>query len=160
MSICRLLCSSSSRACFLAQPTTCFSLDNRGTTDGRQVLCNFRRTPFSPFLFVRLLSVCPPPFVIPTLPIVIVGCERVWCITTNNTMPKCFSGTSNALLRTTTNIPHPRPVRPRVVPTASTQTFSLEPNPACWGVVCADADWSRPSHQLQLRLPQTKRPAK
>ena len=51
-------------------------------------------------------------------------------------------------------IPYPRPVRLRVVLIASAQTLRMsqtqgkktdvqsEPTPACWGAVCAGADWS------------------
>ena len=48
------------------------------------------------------------------------------------------------------------PISPTSTTTSSTgpqhADAQSEPNPACWGAVYTGADWSRHSHQLQLRL--------
>ena len=90
-------------------------------------------------------------FFVPTL-LIVVGYGRVWGITSNNTK-QIFVHHVECPLLTTTNIPYPRSVWPRVVPLASTQTPSLSRTPpAGLPSVPVAAGLSRHSHQLQLRL--------
>ena len=71
-----------------------------------------------------------------------VGCGRVWCITIPTTRSRNVCRMLNALSE-------PRRIYPRSPPSTTTSTTdsqhadaSYEPNPACWGAVCAGADWS------------------
>ena len=70
---------------------------------------------------------------------------------------ECFQHVEGPL-RATTNIPYPRPVRLRVVPIASTQTFSLSQTPPARvpSVPVPTGPSSCHSHHLQLRLHKKK----
>ena len=82
-----------------------------------------------------------------------MGCGRVWWTITNNTRQKCYM-MWDALKGFTDQDDYPiysHPVRPRVLPIASTQTLSLSQTPLA-GVPSTPVPTglSRRSHQLRL----------